>query len=67
MGSERKSAYIDDKNKLMTAYHEVGFLDPMILLLFDFVGDRVVTHWRCCTLTARYRCTKSPVFLAVIL
>ena len=23
MGSERKSAYIDDKNKLMTAYHEV--------------------------------------------
>jgi ATP-dependent metalloprotease len=25
MGSERKSAYIDDKNKLMTAYHEVCF------------------------------------------
>lgn len=24
MGSERKSAYIDDKNKLMTAYHEGG-------------------------------------------
>jgi ATP-dependent metalloprotease len=23
MGSERKSAYVDDKNKLMTAYHEV--------------------------------------------
>lgn len=23
MGSERKSAYIDEKNKLMTAYHEV--------------------------------------------
>jgi len=24
MGSERKSAYIDEKNKLMTAYHESG-------------------------------------------
>jgi ATP-dependent Zn protease len=23
MGAERKSAYIDDKNKLLTAYHEV--------------------------------------------
>jgi ATP-dependent Zn protease len=23
MGSERKSAFIDEKNKLMTAYHEV--------------------------------------------
>jgi ATP-dependent Zn protease len=25
MGSERKSAYIDEKNKLMTAYHEVRY------------------------------------------
>lgn len=23
MGAERKSAYIDEKNKLLTAYHEV--------------------------------------------
>lgn len=26
MGAERKSAYIDEKNKLLTAYHEVGWL-----------------------------------------
>ena len=33
MGSERKSAYIDEKNKLMTAYHEV--CDSLLVVLVE--------------------------------
>jgi len=32
LGAERKSAYIDEKNKLLTAYHEVCLLDELVLI-----------------------------------
>jgi hypothetical protein len=36
MGAERKSQFIDQKNKLATAYHEVWFEVPSATTLLTF-------------------------------
>lgn len=63
MGAERKSFYIDDKVKLMTAYHEVS--RPLGLLnnrdhAADFLHyrDRVVTRWSLCIPMVLCPCTR---------
>lgn len=51
MGSERKSSFISDEVKKMTAYHEVGFS-----LIYDSHSRILMTHlgWAC-TSSSLYR------------
>jgi len=64
MGAERKSFYIDDKVKLMTAYHEVsgGLLacrtTELTATEILHCCDRAVTRWSLCIPMAPCPCTR---------
>jgi len=64
MGAERKSAYIDEKNKLLTAYHEVRWLaidqDAPCSNL-----HRVATPWQHSILKVQCLCTRLHASLVV--
>ena len=70
MGAERKSFYIDDKVKLMTAYHEVSGAPSPVEVTEVMVTesrhccDRAVTRWSLCIPMVPCPCTKLPAFLA---
>jgi len=64
MGAERKSFYIDDKVKLLTAYHEVsgGLLASRAteLMVTESLHccDRAVTRWSLCIPMVPCPCTR---------
>lgn len=71
MGSERKSAYIDEKSKLMTAYHEVRFVAFRALIFMELMLSlggtiREAMHLPCCTRMAPYPYIKLPASRADI-
>lgn len=63
MGAERKSFYIDDKVKLMTAYHEVSgdiWVAERQVMVTESLRycDRAVTRWLPCIPMVPCLCTR---------
>jgi len=66
MGAERKSQFIDQKEKLATAYHEVRVLNWLIQALLTVWVFRVDMPWSPCTPMGLCHCIKSLVSLVAM-
>jgi hypothetical protein len=58
MGAERRSQYIDDQAKLMTAYHEVRYVTLFVPAKKTHLRIREGMLLWLCTQKARCPCTK---------